>query len=98
MFLDCSSLSSLDVSNFDTSNVTDMRSMFRNCRSLTSLDLSNFNTSRSVEYMSDMFKYTGKTESPLVITVMADKWTSSTDAVNESDEDGVTNYKFVVIE
>ena len=34
----------LDLSSFDTSNVTKMNGMFFNCKSLTSLDLSNFNT------------------------------------------------------
>lgn len=35
----------LDLSNFNTSNVTDMNNMFFNCSSLTELDLSGFNTS-----------------------------------------------------
>ena len=46
MFYNCSSLTSLDVSNFDTSNLTDLRSMFYGFSSLTSLDLSNFDTSK----------------------------------------------------
>ena len=45
MFYNCFSLVSLDLSNFDTSNVTDMAYMFYNCSSLVSLDLSNFITS-----------------------------------------------------
>ncbi|MCI5984719.1 MAG: BspA family leucine-rich repeat surface protein [Firmicutes bacterium] len=40
--------------NFNTSNVTDMSSMFSDCSSLTSLDLSGFNTS-NVTNMSWMF-------------------------------------------
>ena len=44
----------LDLSNFDTSNVTNMRAMFYNMPKLTSLDLSNFNTSK-VTTMSYMF-------------------------------------------
>jgi len=44
MFCDCNSLSSLDLSNFNIENVTNMSGMFRSCRSLKSLDLSNFNT------------------------------------------------------
>ena len=44
MFSFCSSLTSLNLSNFNTNNVTDMRSMFSYCSSLTSLNLSNFNT------------------------------------------------------
>ena len=45
MFSWCSSLTSLDLSSFDTSKVTDMSGMFSGCSSLTSLDLSSFNTS-----------------------------------------------------
>ena len=54
MFSRCSSLTSLDLSNFDTSNVTDMNSMFYYCSSLTSLDLSNFDT-LNVTDMNSMF-------------------------------------------
>ena len=49
MFEFCSSLTSLNLSNFNTSNVVDMESMFSNCGSLTSLDLSNFKTSNVVD-------------------------------------------------
>ena len=45
MFGNCSSLTSLDVSNFDTSKVTSINSMFDNCSKLTSLDLSGWDTS-----------------------------------------------------
>ena len=45
MFNSCSSLTSLDLSSFNTSVVTNMESMFSSCSSLTSLDLSSFNTS-----------------------------------------------------
>ena len=54
MFANCRSLVSLDLSNFDTSNVTDMGQMFYNCSSLTSLDISNFDTANVIN-MSDMF-------------------------------------------
>ena len=49
-----SSLENLDLSGFNTSNVTNMEYMFRNCLSLTSLNLSSFNTS-NVTNMSWMF-------------------------------------------
>ena len=45
---------SLDLSNFDTSAVTNMTSMFSGCSGLTSLDLSNFDTS-AVTSMNSMF-------------------------------------------
>ena len=54
IFYDCSSLTSLNLSNFNTSNVSNMSYMFYNCRSLISLNLSNFNTN-NVKDMSYMF-------------------------------------------
>ena len=56
MFYNCSSLSSLDLSNFDTSKVTDMAYMFNGCISLTSLNITNFDTS-NVQSMNFMFRY-----------------------------------------
>ena len=55
MFQDCASLSSLDVTNFDTSMVTDMYAMFWECFSLPSLDVTNFDTS-NVTNMGSMFR------------------------------------------
>ena len=53
---DFANLKTIDFGNcFDTSNVTDMHSMFAGCSSLTSLDLSGFDTS-NVTYMSYMFQ------------------------------------------
>ena len=59
MFNDCHKLISLDLSNFNTSNVTSMSYMFSSCNALTSLDVSNFNTS-NVTNMSEMFNYCNK--------------------------------------
>ena len=47
-------LTTVDLSNLDTSNYTNMNSMFQDCISLTSLDVSNFNTS-NVANMEKMF-------------------------------------------
>ena len=47
-------ITSLDLSCWDTSNVTDMSNMFYNCNNLTSLDVSGFNTS-NVANMHNMF-------------------------------------------
>ena len=44
MFCGCSSLNKLNLSNFNTQNVTNMACMFSDCCSLTNLNLSNFNT------------------------------------------------------
>ena len=54
MFYDCSGLTSLDLSNWNTSNVIYMSAMFYDCSRLTSLDLSNWNNS-NVTYMNEMF-------------------------------------------
>ena len=55
MFFHCSSLTSLDLSNFNTAKVTDMNSMFYGCNALTSLNLTSFNTAE-VTNMSNMFR------------------------------------------
>ena len=47
-------LRTIDVTNLDTSQITDMNSMFIGCMGLTSLDLSNFDTSK-VTNMQAMF-------------------------------------------
>ena len=44
MFYECKLLNNIDLSNFNTNNVTNMNGMFRECSKLTSLNLSNFNT------------------------------------------------------
>ena len=62
MFFGCSSLTSLDVSNFNTANVKDMGGLFENCNSLVGLDLSSFNTA-NVTNMGDMFHYCSSLES-----------------------------------
>ena len=54
MFSGCSSLTSLDVSHFNTAKVTEMDRMFSSCSKLTSLDVTNFNTA-NVTDMSYMF-------------------------------------------
>ena len=54
MFFGCEGLTILDLSNFDTKNVTDMNHMFYGCENLSTLDLSNFNT-KNVTDMRCMF-------------------------------------------
>lgn len=55
IFANCSSLINLDLSGFDTSNITDMISLFYCCKRLQSLNLSNFDTS-SVTKMDCIFE------------------------------------------
>ena len=54
MFSGCTSLTSLNLSSWNTRNVKSMDSMFEGCSGLTSLDVSNFDTS-NVVYMDGMF-------------------------------------------
>ena len=54
MFVRCKSLTTLDVSQFDTSQVIDSFNMFEGCPLITSLDLSHFITS-SIKNMNSMF-------------------------------------------
>ena len=56
-FKNCTSLTSLDVSGFNTSNVTTMKEMFYNCSNydLKSLDLRGFDTGKVTD-MSYMFE------------------------------------------
>lgn len=46
MFSDYLNIITLDMTGFDTSNVTSMNRMFQNCSNITSLDLSGFDTSK----------------------------------------------------
>ena len=54
MFMDCNTLSSIDLSNFNTSRVNNMSNMFYNCFSLNNLNLSNFTNNNDIN-MSNMF-------------------------------------------
>ena len=54
MFSGCYSLKYLDLSNFNTENVTDMSNMFSGCSSLKKLDLSRSHTQKDTN-MVGMF-------------------------------------------
>ena len=54
MFSGCSSLKELNISNFNTINVTTMQGMLYECSSLTELNLFNFNTNNAID-MQSMF-------------------------------------------
>ena len=54
MFKDLINITYIDLSQFDSSKVTDMKCMFCNCSNLTSINLDNFDTS-SVNNMKGMF-------------------------------------------
>ena len=54
LFLGCSEITEIDLSNFDSSEVIRMSRMFYQCSFLTSLDLSNLNTSK-VTHINALF-------------------------------------------
>ena len=54
LFSDCTVLTSLDLSNFDTDCVINMSGLFNNCFFLKNLDLNNINTEEVID-MSRMF-------------------------------------------
>ena len=54
MFCGCKNLTNIDLSNFDTEDITDMSYMFYGCENLTNLDLSNLNTKKVIN-MCRMF-------------------------------------------
>jgi bacterial surface protein 26-residue repeat len=72
MFYQAHRLSSVDVSHFNTSNVTTMQYMFAYCDSLTILDLRSFNTS-NVRGIYEMFNGC----SSLVTIKVGRGWTTS---------------------
>ena len=56
MFYGCSSLTNINLSNFNTNNVIDMSGLFGGCSSLKDINLSNFNTNKVTD-MRAMCKY-----------------------------------------
>ena len=52
MFYDLSNILEINLSNFDSSQVTNMSEMFNLCGFLTSIDFTNFNTAKVVDFKS----------------------------------------------
>ena len=50
MFNGLKNIIKIDLSNFDTSKVTEMKAMFRECTSLETVDLTNFDTSSVIDF------------------------------------------------
>ena len=61
MFCYCSNITKIDLTNFDSSEVTIMNSTFKNCTSLIEINFLNFDTSK-VTNMTRMFNYCIKLE------------------------------------
>jgi len=55
IFSRCDSLTSIDLSHFNTENIIHMNSLFSGCKSLTNIDLSNFDT-KNVKNFSNLFQ------------------------------------------
>ena len=55
MFFGCTSITNINLSNFNTNNVTNMSDMFFECSPLTNINLSNFNTNNAID-MSWIFE------------------------------------------
>ena len=64
------------LTNFNTSNVTTMESMFWNCGNLTKLDLSSFDTSQ-VTTMWSMFNMPNDYSSKLEQITLGEKWNTA---------------------
>ena len=62
MFYECKKLAEVDVSHFNTENVTNFLNMFAYCESLTTLDLSNFNL-KSITAQSQLNSFLYDTKS-----------------------------------
>ncbi len=61
LFSFCAALTSLDLKNFNTENVTNMYSMFYKCNALTSLNLSSFNTAKVTTMETMLYECTALT-------------------------------------
>ena len=56
LFMDCTSLKSVDLSNFNTPMLTTCSEMFSGCTSLTTIDISNFKPGPYFRQTYDMFR------------------------------------------
>lgn len=72
MFSGCADLEHIDVSKWDTSNVTSFGSMFNHCESLTELDLTSFNTPNITSVM-----YMFRNCTNLQVAKISSKWSTS---------------------
>ena len=85
-FEDLAHVKDLDLSNFDTSKVTNMRYMFPDIYNLTTLDLSNFNTSNVTDMYGMFYLYNGAASSDQLETIYVK---------NDFDTTKLTNYSYM---
>ena len=93
MFYNCNSLTSLDVSNFNTQNVEKMSYMFSCCEGLNSLDLSKFDTQK-VTNMNSMFW----NSSALTTIYASDKFVTTKVSSGAKMFEGCTSLKGAITE
>lgn len=74
-FEDCMSLNALDVTSWNTTNVTDMSNMFKSCSNLNEINLNTFITD-NVTNMSGMFKNCSNINNLTFDTVSTNKVTN----------------------
>ena len=84
MFRDCSDINEMDLSKFDSSDVTDMKYMFAYFSSLTSINLSNLNT-ENVERLYCMFRHCSSLTSIDVSSFITNKVTYIQHMFNECE-------------
>jgi surface protein len=83
MFNNCSNLTNLNISNFNTKNVANMSHMFSKCSNLTNLDLSNFNT-ENVNNMSNMFNNCSNLINTVISNIYSDNHYNLSELYNNS--------------
>ncbi len=94
LFEGFNSCTNIDLTNLNTSNVTNMENMFKGCTNLENLDLTTFDTSKvtNAEGMFSSGESTGNISA--TIKVDNDKWTLTSDDykgnVNITDDTGDT--------
>ena len=70
IFNGCSSITNINLYNFNTNNVTNMRSMFNGCSSLTNINLSNFNTNKVTDMRCMFYKCSSLTNINYLILIL----------------------------
>ena len=85
-FSGCTVLESLDLSHFDTSELTNTKGMFAACKALSSLDLSTFDTSKVKDMMYMFYNC-----SALKIIIVGDNWSTASIGSESFSVDMFTN-------
>ncbi len=91
LFYKFGNVTDIDLSNFDTSNVIDMKYMFYYCSALTSLDLRNFDTAKATDMY---FMFIGTTAMTQIL--VSNKWTTANaNTTGMFDRSGVSEVTYV---